>query len=107
MQDLDKDVKNLQNVENFNPYDIEIKSYGFNGVDTNYTSGNTRINNIQVLEDLEINNLKVNCGCSRNCKDFRITRNEDETFNLKQVLYDGRVNAGASTVSVNHPILAK
>lgn len=103
MQDLDLDVKNLQDIESFNPYDNTIKSYGFNGVDTNYTSGNTRINNIQVLEDLEINNLKINCGVQGTVKILELTRNVDETFNLKQVLYDGRVNAGSSTVSVNHP----
>lgn len=103
VQDLDKDVKNLQNTENFNPYDVEIKSYGLNGVDTNYTSGSTRINNIQISEDLEISNLKINCGVQGTVKILELTRNEDLTFNLKQVLYDGRVNAGVSTVSVNHP----
>jgi hypothetical protein len=85
-------------------YEKNTFKYGFEGVDTNYTKGSTRINSIPITQDTTIDKLRV-FGTTGAFKILELTRNVDLTFNLKSVVFDGRIITGETIFEFPHPNL--
>jgi hypothetical protein len=75
---------------------------GFSGTDNTYTRGATRINPEQYLEDTLIEELNV-FGEAGSFKILELTRNDDLSFNLKDVVFDGLLRTGHNKHTVPHP----
>ena len=85
-------------------YEKNTFKYGFEDSDTIYTSGSTRINSIQIVQDTVIEKLRL-FGTSGAFKILELTRNPDLTFNLKNIVFDGRMRTGETIFEYPHPNL--
>lgn len=81
-------------------------SNGFNGVETTYTKGNTRIQGTPLKDNTKIENLKT-FGTAGFFKILEVTRNENGKFNFKQLVYDGYMSAGLNTYYIKNKTVSK